>query len=284
LLTDATYKAYSSSTMLDAAVEFINDSRDSMDDDQTLDEYALYLNANHKTWWLKEIRSTYGLQMDFTGPKSYANVMPDTDIPIKWVPNLGQTKLMFLQKPGNIQFLEYIPGEMFGVDILQDFEEIIAKSNWKEGCAPAYVGRQFSSIADMDTNNYALQEVFMNKPSVALAKDATTADAANGFWFETIAGDGVVSGEDTVSATITTISNAVEGPAYIIEIGSATYPQKIGKTGDFSEISAAWTPTTVGDYIMVYKNAVGKFIDLERRVAGVRTINTAVQPNVPGAR
>ena len=35
---------------------------------------------------------------------------------------------------------------------------------------------------------------------------------------------------------------------------------------------------------MVILNSEGKFLELERREGGVRTINKELQPNIPGAR
>jgi hypothetical protein len=116
----------------------------------------------------------------------------------------------------------------------------------------------------------------MNKPSVALLADATTADATKGFWFETIA--------NTAAKALTDITGAKAGVAYIVECGSITNGTTIAKSGKFSEITEAYAPSAVGDYIMVILNSAGKFLELERCVNGVRTINAALQPNIPGVR
>ena len=71
----------------------------------------------------------------------------------------------------------------------------------------------------------------------------------------------------------------------MFECGSLTNATTIAKSGKFSEITAAYTPTAVGDYIMLVLNAdKTKFLELERMVGGTRTINAALQPNVPGVR
>ena len=109
-LDSASYNTYTSSTFLTAVKAFVADIKLKLDDDQDLTDKAyLYLNANHKDWWLANCRTTYGKDMDFTGPTGYLNVMPDSDLAIKWVPNMGQLKMMFTQTPGNIQFLEFVP-------------------------------------------------------------------------------------------------------------------------------------------------------------------------------
>lgn len=274
-LDSASYNTYTSSTFLTAVKAFVADIKLKLDDDQDLSDKAIYLNANHKDWWLANCRTTYGKDMDFTGPTGYLNVMPDSDLAIKWVPNMGQLKMMFTQTPGNIQFLEFVPGEMLSVNMSEDMEEVKAWSTWKEGCGIAFVGKPFSTLAAQVTNNYSMQQVFVNKPFAALAADATTCDANNGFWFK--------SGINTAEKTITTISNAKKGPAYIVECGDITYVSKIAKSGDFSNVDA-WTPTAVGDYIMVGLDSNSKFFEYERMVGGTRTIVAAVQPNVPGAR
>jgi hypothetical protein len=274
-LESTSYNTYTSSTFLTAVKAFVADIKLKLDDDQDLSDKAIYLNANHKDWWLANCRTTYGKDMDFTGPTGYLNVMPDSDLAIKWVPNMGQLKMMFTQTPGNIQFLEFVPGEMLSVNMSEDMEEVKAWSTWKEGCGIAFVGKPFATLAAQVTNNYSMQQVFVNKPFAALAADATTCDANNGFWFKT--------GVNTAEKTISTISNAKKGPAYIIECGDITNVSKIAKSGDFSKVEA-WTPTAEGDYIMVGLDSNSKFFEYERMEGGTRTIVAAVQPNVPGAR
>ena len=71
--------------------------------------------------------------------------------------------------------------------------------------------------------------------------------------------------------------------AYIIECGSTTNATTIAKDGKFSEISSNWVPQAEGDYIMVVLNVAGtKFLELERMVNGVRTINATLNPHYVG--
>ena len=84
--------------------------------------------------------------------------------------------------------------------------------------------------------------------------------------------------------TYTDIANAKAGVAYCIEAGIATHLPKVEKSGKFAKITAAFTATAVGDYLMVILDKDGNFRELERCVGGKRTINTALQPNVPGGR
>lgn len=276
LNNDDDFNSYTATTMLDAVQAFHSDVLSKMSEDMDLDSHVLYLNRTHQNWWIKNIRTKYGKDIDFQGPNSYLNVIPDTNMRIVWLPYLGQMPFMMMQVPGNIQFLEYVPGEMMSYKIQEFMELVNLWSTWKEGCSPAFVGRRFSSASDLAANNYEYQQIFMNKPAVDIAADATTADATKGFWF--------VTGTNTKATAITDITGAKEGPAYILECGDVTFASSVAKSGKFANLSTAYTPTTVGDYLMVALDSDSKFRELERCVGGVRTINSAVQPNVPGIR
>ncbi len=284
--SDKTYRSYTSSTMLAAVQAFVSDVKTNLAEDENLNGKKIYLNERHKDWWIKCIRTAYGKDIDFRGPDSYANHVPDTELEIIWLPYLGNLCFMMIHEPGNLQFLEYLPGEMMNVKMETQMEMVRAWAVWKEGTSAAFTGRQFASKAALLANKFEWQQIFLNKFCKSLAKDAVKADADNGFWFETIANDGTTTGEGanavTTAPALTDIENAKNGVAYVIECGSTTNATTIAKSGKFSEISAAWTPTAVGDYLMVVLNAAGtKFLELERCVGGTRTINTTLQPHIP---
>ena len=274
---DAAYRSYTSADMLEAVQEFVSDVTASCSEDMDLDKHVLYLNKLHQPWWIKNIRATYGKDIDFTGPDSYLNVVPDTKMQIRWLPYLGQMTLMFMDVPGNLQFLEYVPGEMLSIKVKEDMELVKAWSTWKEGCAAAFTGRRFDSLEKLKANNYEWQQIFINKPSITVDADATTLDATKGFWFETSAGS-------EAAASITDITGAKAGVAYIIEAGGASNLSKVEKSGKFANITEAWTPTQAGDYLMVILGSDGNFRDMERRTGGVRKVNDKLQPNIPGVR
>lgn len=275
LLTD-TITAYDEATMLDTVQNFHSQILAKVSEDMSLENHVMYLNENHKQWWIACIREKYGNQQDFTGPGSYMNVIPDTDMRIIWLPYLGQLPFMMIQEPGNIQFLENLPGEMMAIQTEMQMEMVRAWSVWKEGCSPAFCGKNFTSADKLKENDYQFQQIFMVKPSVKLDADAVTADASKGFWF--------VTGTNTGTKDLTSIDKAKKGVAYIIECGDITNVTSVQKSGNFDSIESAWTPTAVGDYIMVKLDSKNKFIELERCVGGTRTINVKAQPNVPGAR
>ena len=279
LLTDnVAYRTYDDANMLETVQEFYKEILAKVSEDMSLDQHVMYLNENHKQWWIQNVREAYGQQQDFTGPNSYLNIIPDssTNMRIIWLPYLGQLPFMMMQVPGNIQFLENLPGEMLAMQTEMQMEMVRGWSTWKEGCSPAFVGRNFSSADKLKENDDWWQQIFLNKPSVTLDADATTADASKGFWF--------ISGTNTGEKKLTAINKAKKGVAYIVECGNKTNVTGIDKAGSFDSISEAWTPTAVGDYIMVMLNSQNKFIELERCIGGVRKVNKTAQPNVPGAR
>ena len=269
------YNTYTSANMLDAVKEFITDVKTHLSEGMTIDNHVLYLNENHIDWWLANCRETYGKDQDFTGPNGYKNRVPDSTIQIKWLPYEGKSCWMFMDVPGNIQFIEYLPGEMLAVRMEEQMESVRAWSTWKEGCGAAFTGRKFGSKAAMDDNDYEFQQIFTNLPATVIGAEI---NGANGFWQIT---DGT-----TTATTIEDISNAKAGVAYCIEIGEGDTKHQlaIAKSDKFANITAAWSPTQVGDYIMVILGKDSKFRELERRVGGKRTVNKAVQPNVPGGR
>lgn len=273
---DESYSSYTDADMLDAVQDFVSDIITSCTEDMDIDNHVLYLNKTHQPWWIKNVRAKYGKDIDFSGPDSYKNVVPDTNVRIVWLPYLGQLPLMFMDIPGNIQFLEYIPGEMLSIKVKEDMELVKAWSTWKEGCSASFTGRRFDSLDKLKANNYEWQQIFMNKPATTMDEDATTVDASKGFWQITTA--------NTEAKAITDITNAKAGVAYIIECGDITNATTIAKSGKFTDIKEAYTPTKVGDYIMVILNSKGNFLELERQVGGVRKVNAALQPNIPGVR
>lgn len=274
LVDDAAYAGYTSGeTMVACVVNMLQMLATNIDD---LDSYEVILNANHRAMWLAGIRETYGKDTDFRGPNG--DEVPDLRNVIRWCPYMGQLPLIIVQKPGNIQSVEFLAGEMHAIQFDTDMEAVKAWSTWKEGTSAEFSGKMAKNKAAKKAAGFTEQVIFMNRPSVALDADATTVSVKGDYRH-------YVTGVNTGEKSLTDIVGAKAGIAYLIEIGDATHPQSIAKSNKFSEITDAYTPTQVGDYIMVILNAAGdKFLELERCVGGVRKVNTALQPNVPGGR
>jgi len=273
---DAAYADYDNTgtVMVDAVKAFVADVDESLGDEE-IDQFTLVLPKKHKAWWTEALREKFGKDSDFVGV--YSDKVPDQDIPIYWMPVETQ-KFMILTKPGNVQCLENLPGEMMSLKLQEDFENVLARSRFKEGTVSAFVGKKFNSRAELVANNYELQQIFMNKPVTKLADDATTADATKNFMF-------ITQENTTADQKITDITGAKKGVAYIIECGSAVKPQAIDKSGKFDSITAPYAPSAVGDYIMLILNDTGdKFLELERTEAGTRKVNKLLQPTLPESR
>lgn len=241
-----------------------------------LKKYEVILNDNHQALWKSGLRAIYGKDTDFTGPQG--DFVPDHQNRIRWCPYEGQLPLILLQKPGNIQAIELEAGEMHAMKFETEMEVVKVWSTWKEGTSATYAGKPFKTKAERAEHGFEDQEIFCNKPCITLAADAEAV---------AVRGDirHYVTGENTAAKAISDITGAKPGVAYMIEVGDETYPQTIAKADKFADLTEAFTPTKKGDYLMVILNADGdKFLELERCVGGTRTINQALQPNVPGGR
>ena len=247
---DDDYADYNPTNMVDVVENFVEETHQCV---ETLLGKAIYLNEKHKPWYKQSFRKKYGEQTDFSDGIKVMNY----DIDIVWVPNMGSLKFIFIQERGNMQCLENIPGEMFGVRFEQRLESVWAYSVWKEGTGAAYAGKKFDSLAALKADKRKNQVIFINKPVTKLEADATTADASKNFWFVTSA--------NSKATALTDITGAEPGVVYKIEIGSTENATKIAKSGKFSELESAWTPVHVGDWIKVlYNKESGKFKEVER--------------------
>ena len=237
-----------------------------------MEGYRVYANEKHKPWYLKAYRAKYGQDGDFTGTRdNIADLSPNA---ILWVPNMAMNDYkMWIVKPGNVENYEDKPNEMYGFYFQQDLEQLIMASWWKEGSGVLAPGVEFRSLADLEASKRQMQWLFTNYPVVDLEPDQTVIDG--------LAGYEILTGANTGATAITDIKDATVERVYKIICGDLTNATTIDKAGNFSEITAAWTPTKVGDYIKVYaelqevtvtiggkqKKVVqptGKFLELER--------------------
>lgn len=221
--------------------------------------FVIYANAAHQPMYMEWYSNKYGKNTDYTGTK---DVVPNYNMTIRWVPAMGDLKLIFATIPGNIELLQNVPGEAYKTMFERHLEEVIAYSYWMEGSSVGFAGRHFKSKADLKANKAREQYLFFNLPSITAAADATTVDTEGaeledlGFLIRTSA--------NTKATVLTDIVNAKVGVVYRIECGDLTNATKIEKSGKFSEVEA-WTPAAVGDYIYVHYDASkGKFFEVSR--------------------
>lgn len=220
------------------------------------DQFAIYVNARHRPWFSAWYKNTYGTHTDFNG---VLDVVPDYNIPIRWVPNMGNLQLIFATIPGNINLLENVPGEEYKMMFQRDLEEVIAFSYWKEGVGVAFAGVKKDTMEDLKAADAMEQMVFMNWPAKALEADATVIalDKSSGILF--------VTAENSKATALTDITGAKEGVVYRIECGSTTNATTIAKSGKFAEIQSAWNPAKAGEFIKVYyRKDEDKFYEVAR--------------------
>jgi hypothetical protein len=261
--------AYTDSTIVD----YFETIWDAVDDIvPSMEGLRLYANLKHKKWYLRNFREKYGDNTDFTGTRSdLIDVNPEQ---IQWVPNMPTNCYkVWITYPGNVENLEYVPGEMYSFKFHEGFEDVKVLSRWMEGAVVQKVGIQYATKADLQASARKNQWLFTNYPATTLAPNATTADGHVNTLF--------LTGANTGATALTDIVNASEEQVYKIVCGDLTSATTIAKSGNFSEISAAWTPTVVGQYIKLYAQLVdytivvdgqnvtatrktGKFLELER--------------------
>ena len=136
----------------------------------------------------------------------------------------------------------------------------------KEGVF-AFAGRKYDTQAALQAAKGKFTQIFVNKPVSELADGATTADASVNTMF--------VTDSNTGATAFTDFENAVQGKLYKIECGDTNNATTIAKAGKFSEITSAFNPSAVGDYLkVIYDPVAGKFLEYARKVGGVITLNT----------
>lgn len=249
---DDAYADYNPTNMVDVVENFVEETHQCL---ETLLGKAIYLNEKHKPWYKQSFRKKYGEQTDFSDGIKVMNY----DIDIVWVPNMGSLKFIFIQDRGNLQCLENVPGEMFGVRFEQRLESVWAYSVWKEGSCAAYAGKKFDSLEALKADKRKNQVIFINKPVTKLAADATTADATKNFWFVTSA--------NSKATALSDITGAEAGVVYKIEIGSTENATTIAKASKFENLKSAWNPTKAGAWIKVlYDKEADKFKEVERSI------------------
>lgn len=254
ILPFSSFNTYTSSTILEYVETLVEEVNQII---PSLRGYRLYMNQKHIPWYLADYRKQYGTDLDFTG--SMLEVKDYSIDGIVGVPNMGNLQLMWITVPGNIELYEMTPGEMANVYFERRLENLIAASWWKEGAGAYMSGKKYADATALAASGRKNQYIFINHPVTELAKNATTVNGLLNDVFVTISNDGATA--------ITDITNAEEGKVYRIECGGTTNATTIAKAGKFDQLTAAWIPTAVGDFLEVYWDAAdSKFIEVRRKV------------------
>ena len=250
--TDATLASYDATDMGEVLQAFAAELQKAYKRPKDL---IVYLNEAHKPMFNAWLNATYGKN---TGFVPAPDTIPNYGYRIKWVPNMPLNfYFIFATVENNLFLLENIPGEQFDMKFQRDLEEIIVFSYSKEGAAAAFAGVAEDDLASLKAAGVkGRQIIFMNLPAVVLDADEDEPDAEDGRIFITganTAGSG--AGGADVPVVISDIANAEEGVIYHIECGSTTNATTIAKSGKFADISKAWQPTAVGQWIDLYYDA-----------------------------
>lgn len=266
-------KVYTSETILDYLEAFYAKVEEIL---PNMEGMKIYVNQKHRRWYLAKYRAKYGKDTDFGGSK---DTLIDTLTPenIIWVPNMDTNCYkVWMTYDKNVESYEDKPQEMTMFYFQRDFEDVKTMSRWKEGSGLLQAGVQYKTTAELQASGRSNQYIFTNFPVTSLAANATTCDGKVNNYF--------LTGANTGATVITDITSAAVDKVYKIICGSLTNKSTISKAGNFDKISAAWTPTAIGDYIKVYAEledysvtvngetitktrATGKFLELERKVS-----------------
>ena len=240
---------------------------------------VLYLSTDALGDYHTNLEALYGLNQDYKPDMMYVKEYPS--VKIIAVPGMAPSKRMIWTFDGNFALFEDQAGEMLNFSIEQQDWTIKVWSNWRESFWAYMVGKKFASAAEMPTD-YSTQLIFCNdvdEPATYfIPTDAndTTPSVANHTSLVTVA--------NSQATAITNIDDCATGQEVRIKCGNATNASTIAASGNFSLITAAWTPS-VGDVIYLKKRSDGKFIELKREtVTTTATAFTAddTTPDVTG--
>ena len=217
---------------------------------------CLYMPSKLITLYHKNNETLYGLNQDYQKDIMYVKEYPSVCIEeIKNADNYGR---LIWTMNGNISLFEDKPGEMYNFQLEQKDWSLKVWSNWKESIWAYFVGKKFASAGEQD---YDHQMIFCNNlhlnPEYYLPLNADDTSPS------VLEHNHVISVGNTVATAITNFDDVTVGEDIYIKCGNATNAVTIAKSGNFSLLSAAWTPS-VGDILHLKKRSDGKFIEIER--------------------
>jgi len=222
---------------------------------------VLYMSTDALNDYHTNLETLYGLNQDYEGGIEYVKEYPS--VKIVAIPNMAPSKRLIWTIENNIVLLENKEGEMLNFNIEQQDWRLKVWSNWSESVWAYMVGREYASAAAMP-GDYSTQMIFCNdvdEPSdyfVSMDADDTTPSVLNH--------TSLVSVANAAATAITGIDDCAVGQEVILKCGNATNAITIAASGNFSLLTAAWTPE-VGDMLYLKKRSDGKFIELKREAA-----------------
>jgi len=219
---------------------------------------VLYMSVDALSSYHKNLEVLYGLNQDYKPNISYVKEYPG--IKIVAIPNLGESKRMIWTIEGNIALFEDKPGEMLNFNFEQQDWTLKVWSNWKESVWAYRTGKKFASAAAMPSD-YSTQMIFCN--DVDEPADYYINMDANDTTPSVLNHTSLVSVANTQATALTNIDDAVVGTPIRLKCGNVTNGVTIAASGNFSLLTAAWTPA-VGDELWLIKRSDGKFVEINR--------------------
>jgi len=205
------------------------------------------------------LNSRYGAARPNRTDINYVDGYPN--VQIKEIPYSTGRMRIFLTMPGNMARLENKPMEAFnGMRMVTKIKSIEANSVWKEGFMFHLAGRKAANAEEIAARDYMEQAIWCNEldfdPNyfVQMAKDDATPSVKDH--------SSLLSVANTAPVAITNFDDAAIGQEIRIKCG-VSGDITIAKSGNFSLISAAWSPNA-GDILVLKKRSDGKFIELQR--------------------
>ena len=229
-------------------------------------QLVCYLPSYMIVWYHKYNELHYGTNQDYT-----ADI---TSVRIKPVPNADNHCRVFWTLDGNIHTYEDQPGEMYNFSLEQEDWSLKVWSNWRESIWAMAVGFKYIDPEEMD---YSRQMIFANEYDLPASYFIDGTPDANPSVAQHTS---VRTVSNTALFTITDIEDAKVGVPVTIMCGSIDKGVRIQKSGNFSLISSAWTPTR-GDRITLMKRADGKFIEISRATASVSALEFEANDKTP---
>lgn len=218
----------------------------------------LYMSTDALSDYHTNLETLYGLNQDYKGGIDYVKEYPS--VKIVAIPGMAPSKRLIWTVEGNISLFEDKEGEMLNFNMEQQDWRLKVWSNWRESVWAYMVGRKYASAAAMP-GDYSTQMIFCN--DVDEPADFFVSMDANDATPSVLNHTSLVSVANTVATAITGIDDCAVGQEVILKCGNATNAITIAQSGNFSLITAAWTPA-VGDKIYLKKRSDGKFIELSR--------------------
>lgn len=239
---------------------------------------VLYMPSHLIPWYHKFNELKYGQNQDYKPNEMYVHEFPG--VKIQPVANADNHFRLIWTFDGNIKNYEQRAGEMLDFELEQQDWSVKVWSNWKESIQAEAVGRKFTNPADMDGSEQFIwvnDEDYSKDYFVPMEKDSQPSALLH---------SSIVSVANSSVLAITDIDDAEVGRVITLKCGAGNDEGiKIEKSGNFSEISAAWTPGK-GDLIRLMKRQDGKFIELGRGAAVKSSLMfepDATEPSVAGA-